>query len=1784
MVFKPPEQAKTTFNRNDGVSALTPTKTTSGFKDVNELGLTTREDLLAKLGVKTQAPKAPPVIKIDWRPKETIVLPKPVYTAPERPKGGGGFLGALGDVIKVIDKPRALVVSTIKETGDLFRGDGFSASNWWSQIGDNMMMGEVLRDWDVDLPGPLDFVVGLGLDVALDPLTYLAAGTLSARFANPNKVADALSAASKTYRTAGKVDKADLLLKAAGQVTAKRSVLAAGDAALKEIGMGVGLRMTVPGTGRIGRNIIEKPLRVVSKKLGKGLDGRRIKQLPEANLPEFLKGSKNPWAKNGRRSYDFSKPGNAQKLQIKMDMIRKNKLAPRSAFTDPARQAMRMPVELFKIPGSANFVRVTAGAAGTAFAASASTKLGKNIGEMFGTQADYNKLVREIGKGMAKGDQSALDMYDVARFASGAADTANVRVGSWQHRTLETLKDLRTETGIKGIDYDNLMFKAAADVWEFTDEAGQTIFNPRLAELGFKNTDDMRNLHTQATEFWKDAGLRLEAELKPLGVNVNLIDFKSEFYVPRFLDNVKAEGIVPGVLANNRVSINLVKGTSNSAGMAGNSFMKIRQFVSPNLLKGMRPTRGDVAGRFGLDASDMITDEMVHNAAVVNKLSSVKKGKQGAYERALYADSELDEMFEELISSPSGAKFEYENGSFVSNDYLGMRLQNASDGAGDVRVQMERIGREQLGDDYKNIFSSDVDQSMQRYINQASHRLREGMYMSALDNAGITINIRPTAKGTTDFFGTRTKDIGDRLNGLLENMGKQLSKAEDTLMREQPLLNEAARRKDAYESAVRSEGANVKGVDKASARTFDRANESVTEANRQIEEINTVIGAINNPNVKNLPKGKISIDVFELLRPPTNNPSRGTKIFNKSLTNRVGSLKDQEQAVLAINDMAETLNDITQMRNSIKEMLAGMSEASPATKAQFKNLLDELDQSLETGIKGVLGLKLNYVDNIIKNDPGVSFMKLYDDLSEVVVKDTSYAIQRNGRKLSTRTFTSPVESELKNLAKRMANAAKNVNQISPAAVDSAAVQARRLKEAATKARILKDAKKLDDWITRVSEVKKLSSQLGEQRLYSGVLAAVKSADAGAAKIDEIAGITVIQNQIDEIDELIARSSRTNNLDPESQALRDRLEAEVRYLEDANVPNKAAIDDIQNEWEQKFAYWNDLYQKRKISVDELTEQVGRLKKYRDALLDQVQTEIIPRGQIQGTLSDRLSYLGRLDINPTATGAEFAAGDAQRKAISMIRKARAQNSLSDAYGGALNEYMLQHTSMSFKNGTNVPVPRTFSSGRAERAFSGKALVGNFTDDEMELMLGGMAALGKMQDPQEIGKFFKGYDKFLNWWKAQAVTSPGFFMRNQMGGMWINNQMNDVPMHTHARVRQIRKLAVEKGKGNPLIGLDSLIEQGKAVDLGGLYGKLISGGTGMRTVNVDELRVFKSWFETGMAGQGQVTQELPTAFAGLRGGAWKQGSMKPWDVNFKPMNWVRARNADSEFMLRGALAHNNRMLGGTVEEAWNSVRKYHFDYGDLSNFERKIKKVIPFWVWQRNVLPLLVESIGKNPKAWGRLQQVKGELELTSEQDGLVPDWFGENMGMRLPFQRSGNRVYVMPDLPFRDMQKITKEMESVLDAKGLVKGTGRLAIESALPPVKLPIELMLGKQVFGSIPFSDRYQQAPFWANAPVISQVLISAGLAKRADNGRLAMKDQHIYTLDQFSPLLGRLRRLVPNERRKQEAAFTTWLNTFLGTGLRVNTPALKKSEYIRQQKEFDKMYRDELDAEWRSI
>ena len=76
----------------------------------------------------------------------------------QKQEGEAGIFGipVLGDILDVLDTPRAMVVSTVQEIGDLFGDGDASLTDWWDQSMRNMSAGEVLRNWGVDLPGPSD--------------------------------------------------------------------------------------------------------------------------------------------------------------------------------------------------------------------------------------------------------------------------------------------------------------------------------------------------------------------------------------------------------------------------------------------------------------------------------------------------------------------------------------------------------------------------------------------------------------------------------------------------------------------------------------------------------------------------------------------------------------------------------------------------------------------------------------------------------------------------------------------------------------------------------------------------------------------------------------------------------------------------------------------------------------------------------------------------------------------------------------------------------------------------------------------------------------------------------------------------------------------------------------------------------------------------------------------------------------------------------------------------------------------------------------------------------------------------------------------------------------------------------------------------------------------------------------------------------------------------------------------------------------------------------------------
>lgn len=687
------------------------------------------------------------------------------------------------------------------------------------------------------------------------------------------------------------------------------------------------------------------------------------------------------------------------------------------------------------------------------------------------------------------------------------------------------------------------------------------------------------------------------------------------------------------------------------------------------------------------------------------------------------------------------------------------------------------------------------------------------------------------------------------------------------------------------------------------------------------------------------------------------------------------------------------------------------------------------------------------------------------------------------------------------------------------------------------------------WIKRVQEAKRLEDELmvNSKLRYSERNSTQAAKNQAEMRLKQ-ATQEVLEAKATGLEDQIAAGARTNkNNQAAIVALRKRAESLDSFTEEG----LQAIDEVHDH----LATVVKPLKNAKKGVVEIDEEA----------LGIVNAHYVEEFRITQKMAlDRENALKQAEARGVASQMDLA--ETQKEALGILQTTRNHAGLNSLYDELIEDYVSNASTL----GKSGERSQNTVSARTRQHLNGYQLV-NAGDQTVEMFEAAFQSAARLRDPVQFKLFGKRYGQLLNYWKAQAVATSGFVMRNQLGGTWVNNQIAGVPIVTQIRVDRMRQLALQVAKengrrGDVAWGAREIAKRKKGTDL----------GFGLGHTSKDEWSIFSMWADTGMANTGITSMEVKSAITEAGAGLLETGTIKPWSRDFYLFGAVGKLNQRAEFSLRGGLAHHIMMNGGSREEALAAIYKYHFDYTNLTHWDQKIKQVVPFWTWQKNILPVLIESFGTKPQAWGRLVQVKGELELTSEEEGLVPDYFGENMGIRLPFSTGGNRVYTLPDLPFKDLARYLKE-----PTVGIPRGL----VESALPFYKLPVEIWAGKRTFADIPFSGRYQQVPHSIRLlPGLMPFLATWGKAKKNSAGEWKMRDQDIYAIEQFMPFLGRARRLIPNEKAKQERLITTYMSTFLGLGLRTNTPSTKRGQLIKDKIKHSQDMRDAMDILGRNV
>ena len=394
---------------------------------------------------------------------------------------------------------------------------------------------------------------------------------------------------------------------------------------------------------------------------------------------------------------------------------------------------------------------------------------------------------------------------------------------------------------------------------------------------------------------------------------------------------------------------------------------------------------------------------------------------------------------------------------------------------------------------------------------------------------------------------------------------------------------------------------------------------------------------------------------------------------------------------------------------------------------------------------------------------------------------------------------------------------------------------------------------------------------------------------------------------------------------------------------------------------------------------------------------------------------------------------------------------------------------------------------------------------------------------------------------------IMKPGFHMRNYFSGVFMN-YLHGVRLSSY---RQFQR-AYWRFQYDEAVaaGLERRAARMKKVMFSrGIWGK----------ASAEDMALIRTMRDGGILGgtQGQVAGEFLAA-PQVAGKRINFGLINPLNPRNAPLRISREVGVGTETFLRGVMGFDTLKKGGTVDEAFDTSVKFHFDYDDLSDFERKVvKRLVPFYTWTKKAMPLMLEQIGHTPAKMTAYLKIKHEMEQDAVAPAIIPKYFKRQGAIQLPWKYEGENMFILPDLPFKTPLEL---IDPALAFKADLSPIERLRIASGslgtqiTPLVKAPYEWYAKQNLWKGYTFDGRFQQVPtVFHKIPLLMNTLKPLGLAHK-ENDIWLMRDYNLHTMAQLLPTFSDMRRLFPSEERYQQRTLSTWMSFMFGIGLRTNT------------------------------
>ena len=342
--------------------------------------------------------------------------------------------------------------------------------------------------------------------------------------------------------------------------------------------------------------------------------------------------------------------------------------------------------------------------------------------------------------------------------------------------------------------------------------------------------------------------------------------------------------------------------------------------------------------------------------------------------------------------------------------------------------------------------------------------------------------------------------------------------------------------------------------------------------------------------------------------------------------------------------------------------------------------------------------------------------------------------------------------------------------------------------------------------------------------------------------------------------------------------------------------------------------------------------------------------------------------------------------------------------------------------------------------------------------------------LHNPGAIGKAF---DRVMGKWKFLATApNPGFHIRNLVGdtaNAYLAENVPSLARNVGQSARAIKRLnKQERALRTGTIGAPARGLKAAHITIKNELGRPAK-------LSYDDL--IREAEKSGAIRSGFLMHEVRQMAAG--------GEQK---IGNRATEGLSRASRSREDLLRLATYIGGRKRGLNPEAASARAAKFHFDYADLTPFEKTVaRRVMPFWTFSARNIPLQFKSLLQRP---GKLAQYEKVRQSFAEAFGLDDDWQNnlseyEARSLPVPIKYKGATFTVSfgaSGLPITDLNELplTKSPGQALD-EWFQRATSMLT-----PAVKSPIEWFANYSFF----FRDQLERddSPLVPAPPIVGSL------------------------------------------------------------------------------------------------